>query len=72
MAGLSRWLLFLVGRLGIGIRFVHLRLDVRLLARLDSMLCTWSDLFAAVFLFLLDFFVVGNIAWVCHGVPCGH
>lgn len=44
---------------------------MRLLAGLNGMLRAGSDLFAAVFLFLLDFFVVGNVAWVGHGWSCG-
>lgn len=42
---------------------------MRLLAGLHGMFRTGRDLFAAVFLFLLDFFVVGNVTWVCHGSP---
>lgn len=30
------------------------------------MLRTWRDFFTAVLFFLLNFFVVGNVAWVCH------
>ena len=48
---------------------VRVSLHVRLLAGLDGILRSQSDLFAAMFLFLLDFFVDGDVAWACHLNP---
>ena len=58
--------LFLFSLFTVGIGCVPLRLHVRFFAGLNCMFCAWSDLLTAVFFFLLDFFVVGNVAWVCH------
>lgn len=41
-----------------------------LLARLRRMLGPGCDFFAAVFLFLLHFFVVRDIAWIGHEKSC--
>ena len=62
-------LIILRGRIAIGGSRLLTRFDVRFFARLNCMFRARSDLLTAVFLFLLDFFVVGNVAWVCHGGP---
>jgi hypothetical protein len=41
-------------------------LERRLLTGLWCMLGIWRNFFAVIFLFLLDFLVVGNVSWVSH------
>jgi len=67
--GSARRLLVFVNSFGVRVRRLHV-LQMRLLARLDGMFRAGRDLFAAVFLFLLDFFVVGKVAWIGYGA-CG-
>lgn len=65
----ARRLLVLVSRLAVSLRLLVGAHQMRLLAGLDGMFRAGRDLFATVLLFLLDFFVVGDVAWVGHEGP---
>ncbi|MGI4936340.1 MAG: hypothetical protein ACRYF5_06290 [Janthinobacterium lividum] len=47
-----------------------MRFNMGLLAWLNSVFGAWRNFFSMMFFLLLDFFVVRDVTWVCHGNLC--